>query len=371
MIDVEVQITDFYPRKGRRGLDFHYVLENDKLYHVSRYAKRTVNRKRSDGSITYVLDLSELPSEWVYVFSRTNSGFPRFRKFKAKDLLSKDMNLIDVNDDELTGLKLGDLSPEFQRYFNKNWSYIVKMVESIKRSKLRSMVQYHHFHPGVLCFLDSLTKGYWWSASWPTDRARKNSLAQEMKFIHQLWMFNFVVEALGIKRSLTDYVTIEQGGGRPSIVFEDKKGEIWSGWVECQVLREIEGTWLRVVTGEGEHMVKRTVWVRADLVFAKGDWRGKEEQYGGMYWTVRDLKADLLIECKHEEAYEWWNEKTYSQLKQYIEVFRPEHALLVSLRKLPNSVKETVKALGYKAFDEVYPESHETVELIRYLERLA
>lgn len=203
-------------------------------------------------------------------------------------------------------------------------------------------------------------------------------MSQELKYIHQLWVFQLTIDALGLRNIVPErlfpspitYVAIEQGRGRPSIVFEDRAGNTWSGWVECQVLKEVEDTWFRMLTKEGEQIVKRAVWARADIVFAKGDWRGREEQYGGMYWTVRDLKADLLIECKHEEVYEWWSEKTRDQLRQYVEVFRPTHALLVSLRKIPSNVREAIEALGYKVFDEVYPNSSKTNELIRYLERL-
>ena len=120
VINLEIQISDSYPRRGRRGLDFHYVLESNKLYHVSKYAKRIVDKRRSDGFITYILDLDRLPSEWIYVFGRTNSGYPYFGKYRVESLLGSRRDFFfDVSEEELAKLKLGDFSPEFQRYFDK------------------------------------------------------------------------------------------------------------------------------------------------------------------------------------------------------------------------------------------------------------
>ena len=77
---MEVEIADFYPRRNRRGLDFHYVREGDKLYHISRYAK---SKKKEGNRIRYIIDFEIIAGKSIYNFSRNNSGNSFFFKYRA------------------------------------------------------------------------------------------------------------------------------------------------------------------------------------------------------------------------------------------------------------------------------------------------
>ncbi len=348
---MEVKIVDSYPKGGKRGLEFHYVREDDRLYHVSKYA---IVAREASREVIYVVDPERIAGKWIYVFGRTNSGNPCFWKFEADRLVAGEPKyriLQDVTDDELANLELGDHSPGFQQYIRENWGFMVKMREEILGSKLRNLAEYLLAHPGTSCFLDSPVRGYWYCACWPKDSSRLSSISQIMKYVHQVWCALLIIEGLGIAELLTEsgVVLIEQGSGWPSVVFRDSKGQVWSAWVEAQ--------WI-----EG---FKPGEWVRADIILAKGDWRGKLAPH-----NVRGIKADILIECKHEEWTRWWNEKTEKRLRKYREVFQPEHALLVSLRRVPEQVRQRIRKLGYMVFDGVWPGSEGVKKLMKFLRAL-
>ena len=72
---MEIEVVDSYPKRGRRGCDFHYVREGNLLYHISRYS---VSESKVDRDTFYRVPLEAIKGKWVYIFGRTNSGFPVF-----------------------------------------------------------------------------------------------------------------------------------------------------------------------------------------------------------------------------------------------------------------------------------------------------
>jgi len=228
---------------------------------------------------------------------------------------------------------------------------MVKMREEIIESRLRNLAEYLLAHPGTSCFLENPVRGYWYSACWPQDSSRLSSVSQIMKYLHQIWCLTLIVEGLGISELIahSKVVSIEQGSGQPNIVFRDPKERIWSAWVEAQWIESLE-------SGE---------WVRADIILARGDWRGELTPY-----NVKGIETDILIECKHEEWLKWWNEKTKEQLRKYRATFKPKLALLISLRKTPEWIRQEIKGMGYTVFDEIQPRSKKVKELMEFLRSL-
>ncbi|RLF06080.1 MAG: hypothetical protein DRJ60_04805, partial [Thermoprotei archaeon] len=297
---METEVWDSYPKRGKRGCDFHYVKEESSLYHISNYA---TSKERTNRDVCYKVPLNKLRGKWIYIFGRTNNGYPVFWKTRSEDLASNERKYIDVSNEELENLRLGDYSPRFNSYVEKNWNYIVDMVRSFKQSEVFKKSKYTFAHPGVECFLKhGLGCGYWWCASWPDDRKRRNSLKEEMKYIHQCWIFSFMIDCLGLSSVLSP-LRIAMGWREPAVVFEDEEGRVWSGWIEPQIVMEAPPEY------EGPKTLRRFVWKRADIMFAKGDWRRKGKMIGLWYTVPDDLKnPDLLVECKHDEFHEWWDE---------------------------------------------------------------
>jgi hypothetical protein len=285
---------------------------------------------------------------------------------RAEDFLLENRyeHAVIPNEDELKGLKLGDHSPEFNSYLEENWKHIECMVQSFKQSEIVRKSKFTLTHPGVDCFMKyGLGHGYWFCAMWPEDERRKGCLSEEMKYIHQCWVFALVADSLGVNEVLSD-VYIEMGRGWPSVVFKDSKNRIWSGWVEPQIVKEASAGC------EGPKTLDRFTWKRADVMFVGGDWRGKEEMIG-LWYSLKCLEpSDLLIECKHEDFHEWWKDGKVmdEQLRPYSELFKPKHAILISLKEIPDWAKRMIEGVGWEVLDKISPCSDE--EVARFKRRI-
>jgi hypothetical protein len=77
----------------------------------------------------------------------------------------------------------------------------------------------------------------------------------------------------------------------------------------------------------------------------------------------------LLIECKNFD-YSSWERDVENQVKPYMEIFRPEHMAVASLKPVPQDVKKALACYGIDVIDNVYPEGLGEQELITYVKRV-
>ncbi len=205
-------------RAGLRGGVYHFVIENGKLIHISKYAKEVERSKEFDH---YYVDLEELRGKTVVRFLSSRSGPLGFWKYPAEDLALEWNERCEekVSTEELKTFELAHLTYH-ERLFLREWEDFYKpMLKFIVKFERKHNTRIHvapllNFHlrndiPFPISFIIPYGK-----------RARQKSLEGLTKHVHQVWVALKLLDYFGFEPA---YIFTD---GAKSLSFE--QGSLWS-----------------------------------------------------------------------------------------------------------------------------------------------
>jgi hypothetical protein len=176
-----VRICEF--REGLRGGDYHYVVEGNKLIHISRYS---ISREGVGDLLCYYVDLGRLRGRLIVEFSSSRSGpFDRLWVYPAEDLplewdrrRKQELPITDINKYELEHLGLDErrFLEEWDKYYRPMLRYIRGEVNMVSATDLLKL----HLD-NDLRYPVSLLIPY-------SKRSRLMSLSVLTREIHQVWV---------------------------------------------------------------------------------------------------------------------------------------------------------------------------------------
>ncbi|MCC6018871.1 MAG: hypothetical protein LM601_07565 [Candidatus Verstraetearchaeota archaeon] len=76
----------------------------------------------------------------------------------------------------------------------------------------------------------------------------------------------------------------------------------------------------------------------------------------------------LIIECKNTD-YPSWEKDVERQIKPYMEIFRPEHMIIASLKPVPQYLKKALSSYNIDIIDNIYLGGSGELELVAYIKR--
>jgi hypothetical protein len=366
-----------------RGLSksstYYFVIDNDKLIHISRYAVST-QRKYSD-SIEYSVEFSKIRDKKIVMISSSNSGIicgayifdaGHAHSFNERYFVSLDF---------LNEYSFEYLSYEERRFLRDEWrQYYLKMINeirSIRTSLLEYDIDIDIEHSLIQCQISG-DINYPLSFLIPySENARRASLESLSKQIHQIWVALRMFSEL-LERGEVDLHVYSAFNGRRFIRF--KQGSRYPlylfrcGYSMCSVWYEFETTphtfcegmlWNRGCQGIRRFFEdvksylesrKTSAPLRPDLVILR-DSRDCDDI------CVNGLRTEMIIECKDQD-YVYWANKIETQVIPYDKLFRPNMIILASMKKIPESMKIKLRDYGLIVIDEVYPGGRGEKELL-------
>jgi len=353
-----IRITERW--RGTRGGFYVYVVEGDKLIHISNYAKRTLPGKWED-EVMYEVSGDVLKDKVLYCFDYSRKGGAFLIKCNINDFVDGELKRYDYLESlnkrvqEIRNLeffvknrKLLSLMSQFKQVF-------IPMVEEIKSyEKVKGFKLSFRGHQARLeeVFRDPILY-YFTSMSLPRDRSRVTSLKIVRRWIYQLWVLKLLCEALNVSRFKGHEFRgiprwyIEQGSAFSTAIAETPFGDV-TFWIEFQ-------------PGVAAHMIGmfigRRIPIRPDIVAVRGHFLTTDD------FLDSGKPIDLLIECK-EGPFDTWREDIQKQIIPYKEIFKPNNLILVSLEYVPTNVKSELDSLGIKVIDNLRPRG-KNIEIFR------
>jgi len=87
---------------------------------------------------------------------------------------------------------------------------------------------------------------------------------------------------------------------------------------------------------------------------------------------VDRLKVRTVIECKNQDPQDsqHWLRDVESQVILYREALQPDIMIIASLKRIPESIKARLHAIGVTVIDEVYPGGRGEKELLELIKTL-
>jgi len=363
-----------------RSSEYHYVVDEGKLNHISYYA---ISQRRYEDIIEYVVDLNKLRGKEVVEIVVTNSGvLCNAFVYPAEDLLleysrrrKKSVPLSYLNSFEFTHLTYDE-----RAFMKTDWRlYYIPMIEELRKI-INTLIQDFRL-PGF--FLENVVDCQLKSeASYPISylipysvNAREKSLEGLSKEIHQVWILARIIQRLsesGRLRSI--YYSLKHSSYSAVALFNCRDG-LCSLWYEfdmnphtmCEGLlwnREASELLKEFYERASNILRKRgleRVPLRPDIVVLS-----KATNCEELMW---EFKVRAVIECKNQD-FRYWSKDIDTQLIPYKEIFQPEITALISLKKIPDNIKATLNRNGIVVIDEAYPRGGNESELLKLIELL-
>ena len=350
-----------------RSSEYHFVVEGNKLIHISYYA---VSQKRIyEDMVEYTIDLDRLRGKKIVEIMASNSGiFCNAYVYPAEDLPLK----YDQRREErqplsyLNGFEFAHLTSREKRFLQTDWrQYYIPMIEELRKFfvavKNLNPDFPHVFLPGLIACQIKSQANYPLSFLIPySEYARRRSLEALTKEIHQLWVvMRIIAELAELKRLNSVYLNFEQSSYHAIASFYCKDG-LCSLWYEFDMNPHTmcKGIlWYRSASSMLREFYERVKVVllrrrlrraplRPDIVILRGGESCDE--------LVEGFKVKMIIECKNWD-YEYWSKDLGNQIIPYKEIFQPEIMVLASLKKVPDHIKAWFERYGIIIVDEVYP----------------
>jgi len=353
-----VRVCEFH--EGLRGGGYHYVVEGDKLIHISRYA---VSREEVGDLICYHVDLGRLRGRLVVEFSSSRSGpFDRLWVYPAEDLplewdkrRRRELPVTAINGYKLDHLGLDEwrFLEEWDRYYRPMLRYIRGEVDRISATELLKL----HLD-NDLRYPASFLIPY-------SKRSRLMSLSALTREIHQVWV---AVRILRVFTTNTLNLFFEQSSPFPLAVvngygmwyeFDLNPHTMFGGvlWWRDEIPSRLRGFYERVERVRMELGLERYP-LRPDIVFTYA--RSADE-------FLENQAVKLVIECKNLDYATQWSESVEKQVLAYKRVLQPDHLAVVSLRQVSQGVKHKLNLMGVDVIDNVYPGGVGERELVDYV----
>jgi hypothetical protein len=352
--------------KGLHGGNYHFIIEENKLVHISRYAMFS---ERKNNVICYDVDLSRIKDKTVLEFKSLKSGFfDEVWIYPAEDL-AIDLNIRRIqklpitilNNYEIVHLSKKEraLLDEWNRYFKTMLNYIRKEVIE-KGGQIRSTYLVDTHIKDYLKYPVSFLIPY-------SENARSMSLNGLTKQIHQIWIIiRILKEFMPIKDiyfKQAPYGPIASIGSY-SLWYEfDLNPHTMCNGILWHVLRntsniptQLERIFNKALELKDKGLATHLA-LRPDIVFTHA--KNCDE-------FIQNPTIKLIIECKNND-YRFWKKDINNQIKLYAEIFEPEYMAVASLKPVPSYIKKELERYGILIIDNVYPGGLGEQELITYV----
>jgi hypothetical protein len=363
--------------KGQFGGTYYYVREGNILRRIKDYAiSRTTLNKGKHKIAVYEVPIERIWGKTIYEFAFSRVGYFYIRKGDVFAFLDSttglpDRDLMEKSElDELANVKIEIRDPMLLKMIEDLKEYYIPMIEEIKQysESMKFSIIFLGHAQATDTFIEDMNEGLFRCMVLQNDDARLRALEHVMAWIYQLWVTILICKALNIdkfysplnpkrgvwvimERELRAKWWIEQGKSYPS--FSARSGSTYyTFFFEPQKhdMAHLTGT-----------SAGRRVHTRPDIIITL-------DILDELLSPVR-----LLIECKTKPS-KMWEEEVVSQMKEYIKIYEPETALLVSFHKVHASLKKNLESIGaipftkVKVIDEVRPKSP-AVETLKNIAR--
>ena len=372
-----ITITEFH--KGlSRSSKYHFILEEDKLVHISRYA---ISKRTYEDMAEYIVDINRIRHKKVIEIMASNSGILcSAYTYPAEDLQLK----YDQRRAErqplfyLNGLDFEHLTAEEKLFLRTDWrQYYIPMLEELRKvfTTLKTLESSYPFItlPRLLACQIESNADYPLSFLIPySEKARRRSLEGLTKEIHQLWVAMRIIAELARLSKLSDlYLNFEQssyhaiasfqcGNGSCSLWYEFDmnphtmcRGLLWYQRASI-ALREF---YERVSLVQSRRRLRRLP-LRPDLAIIEGG--------NSCDKLLEGFRVKTIIECKNWD-YTYWSKDVENQIIPYHEIFQPETTIIASLKKIPDQVKNKLAKHRITVIDEVYPRGRGEQQLLQLI----
>jgi len=288
--------------------------------------------------------------------------------FPAEDLLDRDkkgarkLPITIINEYELAhlGAKEKGFLNEWDKYYKPMLNYIKKEVIERGGKLLATVILYLHI-VNDLKYPVSFLIPY-------SEKARFMHLNNLTKEIHQAWIVTRILREftsqhlmLSFEKSswfpiaiVDDYAMWYEFDLDPESMFEGipRRKNILSQFMEMAIYKR--------ACEVKKRLGLKSLPLKPDIVFTYA----KEPRE-----FLQNPAIKLLIECKNFD-YSSWERDVENQVKPYMEIFRPEHMAVASLKPVPQDVKKALACYGIDVIDNVYPKGLGEQELITYVKRV-
>jgi hypothetical protein len=363
-VNFEKMIRIVEVHRGFRGGEYYFVVDGNKLFHISYFASEIEVEKvgKKERDITYQIDLEKIKGKNVIEILSTNKRYTFAYIYPAEDLQfeldkrrEKVLPLEALNNYEITWLDKDEKKflNEWNNFYKPMISYIKENTEDIYSSNLVETHLKNNLKYPLSFFL-------------PDKNSRKKSIEVLTRNIHQIWVCvrilkEFVSERLKLHftQSSTKPIAIIKNYGlwfefdlTPHTMFE---GELWYRDGISLGIKEIFERAERI---KDKYKLSK-IPLRPDIVFTHA--KNKNEFF-------ENPSIKLVIECKNFD-YEFWEKDIRKQIIPYVEIFNPEEVILASLKPVPLFVKNKLANFNIHVIDNVYPNGCGEKELIDYIKR--
>jgi hypothetical protein len=359
-----------------RSSNYYFIIEEDKLVHISRYALSV--RRPYEDHVEYIVDLDRIRGKRAVEVRVSNSGiFCDVDILPAEDLARdyRERRVESLPLSYLNNFQFAHLNYEEQEFLRSEWRrYYLPMISYLREALTKRVSIYRVLLPNLIrCQIVS-------QASYPLSylipysaTARRRSLEGLTKWIHQLWVTLTVMESLARNGRLRE-VNLDFGQSPYHAVasFTCKEGSC-SLWYEFDMnpltmcggmlwYREASPV-LKVFYARAGAIIRRRRLGRAplrpDIAILVGGSDCNE--------LARGFRVKAIIECKNWD-YKYWMKDVDTQLIPYREVFQPDKLILASMKRIPRTVKQRIESYRIRVIDEVYPGGQGTHGLLHELE---
>lgn len=370
-------------RESHRGLSrssqYHFVIEENRLLHISHYA--VSQKKIYEDMVEYIVDLNRLYNKKIVEIPSTNSGILCIASIYPAEDLRLEFNQRRIERKELSYLKsfeLAYLTYDERMFLRTDWEqYYLPMIKELSKflAELKNLNREfpYVFLPSLIsCQIES-------QATYPLSflipysaNARRKSLEALTKEIHQLWVATrLIIELAKFGRLKNTYLNFEQSSYYAIATFYCK-GEICSLWYEFDMNPHTMCggmLWYRSASDTLRKFYERAVGIlnkrglerallRPDIVILQGSMSCDE--------VANTFKVKMIIECKNRE-YEYWAKDVDNQVIPYKEIFQPDAVIIASMKKVPEHIKLLLNRHGIIIVDEVHPGGKGEKELLELI----
>jgi hypothetical protein len=363
--------------KGQFGGTYYYVREGNILRRIKDYAiSRTTLNKGKHKIAEYEVPIERIWGKTIYEFAFSRVGYLYIRKGNVIAFLDSttglpDRDLMEKSEfDELVNVKFEIRDPMLLKMIEDLKEYYIPMIEEIKQysESMKFSIIFPGHAPATYTFIEDMNEGLFRCMVLQNDNARLRALERVMTWIYQLWVTILICKALNIDKFFSPFLNPKREGwlmtkqtiwlieqGKPYSSFSARSGSTYYTFFfepQKHEMAHLAGT----STG-------RRVHTRPDIIIT---W----DIYTRLF---PNFSADLLIECKIRPS-KMWEEEVVSQMKEYIKIYEPKTALLVSFHKVHASLKKNLESIGaipftkVKVIDGVRPKSP-AVETLKNIAR--
>jgi hypothetical protein len=357
---MDQQIIELHENhEALHGGKYYFIIENNRLIHISHYALKKKMRKRLNLCCYYV-DFNRIKNKKIMeVISYSKNGLSNnVYIFSAEDLLNKEINkkeepITIINNYEIVHLRRKEKKflDEWNNYYRPMLNYIRN--ENKWKIEVADLIKIHINNDlkYPISFLIPYNKNI-----------RTTSLNVITKLIHQIWIITKILKELSVEDPLENLLHLKQGSSIPVAIIGN-----YAMWYEFNLgfnkLSDIPLELKNIIDKAVELKEKgltKCLRLRPDVVFTYA--KNYEE-------FIQNPIVKLVIECKNSD-YRLWEKDAEIQVKSYAKIFTPEHILITSLKSVPNYVKKRLLNQGIEIIDNVYPGGYGEKELIDYIKHI-